>query len=222
MKSSRNTRTRLSVGAIHNAALELIQQKSLEALSMRSLAAVLGVDPMAIYHHIPNKATLIFGLYNTVLAELIPDDASAESWQNGLKTLARQYRALALAYPKLFPSLIAANSTSENAYKAFERLHGLMLQTGLNPARVVQAADAYFALVTGFALLELHNASAKPAQTDLEFLASANPDEYPHLTSLLPVLSATTLGGSFEFGLEVFIAGLEQTISSPRANRVDE
>jgi TetR/AcrR family transcriptional regulator, tetracycline repressor protein len=230
VNSSRTARPKLSIAAIHAAALELIEKSSLEALSMRSLAAALGVDPMAMYHHIPNKAALISGLYNTVLADLIPDSAREESWQDGLKTLARQYRALALRYPNLFPSLIASNPTSENAYKAFERLHGLLLQTGLSAERVVQAADAYFAFVTGFALVELHDASAKPDQTDLEFLARADPSDYPHLTGLLPVLSATKLGGSFEFGLEVFISGLEQALipargrelSVARGHEVDE
>ena len=179
---------------------------------MRSLAAALGVDPMAIYHHIPNKAALIVGLYNTVLAELTLTTASTESWRDGLKTLARQYRNLALRHAKLFPSLIASNDNTVNAYRAFERLYGLMLETGLSAQKVVHASEAFFAFVTGFALVEIHEASATPDQSTLESLAQVDQRDYPNITRLMPVMSSTDVQTKFEFGLELFMSGLEQML----------
>ncbi len=213
MKSSRNPRTPLSITTIHTAALELIEKNGLEALSMRSLAAALGVDPMAMYHHIPSKAALIVGLYNTVLAELIPDAISTESWRDGLKTLARQYRNLALRHPKLFPSLIASNENTSNAYRAFERLYGLMLKTGLSAEKVVHASEAFFAFVTGFALIEISNASATPDEPRLESFAQMDQRDYPNIAQLMPVMSDDPQD-RFEFGLELFINGLEQMLSA--------
>lgn len=214
MKLSRNARAPLSISIIQKAALELIEKNGLEALSMRSLAAALGVDPMAMYHHIPNKATLIVGLYDTVLAELIPATGSPESWRDGLKTLARQYRALALRHPRLFPSLIASNDDTENAYRAFERLYGLMLSSGLSVEEVVHASDAFFAFVTGFALIEIHEANAAPNQSVLEHLALVDPSDYPHIRRLLPEIAGVKVLDSFEFGLQAFIVGLEQMLSA--------
>lgn len=223
MKSSRNSRTPLSVATIHEAALELIDQHGLEALSMRSLAAALGVDPMAMYHHIPNKAALIVGLYNTVLADLIPGTASTESWQEGLKTLARQYRTLALRHPKLFPSLIASNDDTENAHRAFDRLYGLMLSSGLSLEKVVHASESFFAFVTGFALIEIHDANATSKESSLEFFAQVDTGDYPHIKRLMPEIASVKVLDSFEFGLQTLIAGLEQTLEHrPRADRVDE
>ena len=213
MKSSRKSRIPLSIETIHQAALELIEKNGLEALSMRSLAAALGVDPMAMYHHIPGKAALIFGLYNTVLAELIPATSSDESWQDGLKTLARQYRHLALRHPKLFPSLIASNENTVNVYHAFERLYGLVLKTGLRPEKVVHASEAFFAFVTGFALIEISNASAIPDEPTLESFAQMDQRDYPNITQLMPVMSNDPQD-RFEFGLELFMRGLEQMLES--------
>lgn len=214
VKSSRNPRTPLSITTIHAAALELIEKNGLEALSMRSLAAALGVDPMAMYHHIPNKATLILGLYNTVLADLIPTTTSTQSWQDGLKTLARQYRALALRHSKLFPSLIASSNDTENAYRAFERLYGLMFSSGLSLEEVVHASDAFFAFVTGFALIEIHEANAAPNQSVLEYLARVDSSDYPHIRRLISEIAAVKVLDSFEFGLQAFIVGLEQQLSA--------
>ena len=214
MKSSRKNRTPLSVAAIHAAALELIEKNGFEALSMRSLAAALGVDPMAMYHHIPNKAALIFGLYNTVLADLIPTTASTELWRDGLKSLARQYRALALRHPKLFPSLIASNADIPNAYQAFEQLYGLMLESGLSLEKVVHASETFFAFFTGFALIEIQDASAPPDQSTLESFAQIDQRDYPNITRLMPVMSNADVQAKFEFGLELFMCGLEQMLSS--------
>ena len=41
---------------ILDAALRLVDEQGMAALSMRRLAAELGVDPMALYHHLPGKA----------------------------------------------------------------------------------------------------------------------------------------------------------------------
>ena len=43
---------------ILSAALELVDANGVAALSMRRLATKLGVDPMALYRHIPDKAAL--------------------------------------------------------------------------------------------------------------------------------------------------------------------
>jgi AcrR family transcriptional regulator len=48
----------LSHERIVSTALALVDEKGLPALSMRRLATALGVDPMAIYYYLPNKAAL--------------------------------------------------------------------------------------------------------------------------------------------------------------------
>ena len=47
---------------ILSTALSMVDEEGIEALSMRRLARELGVDPMAIYHHLPNKRALLSGL----------------------------------------------------------------------------------------------------------------------------------------------------------------
>src|SRR5208337_4377183 len=48
-------------------ALELVDRDGLDALSMRRLGAELGVDPMAIYYHIPNKQALLEAIVEAVM-----------------------------------------------------------------------------------------------------------------------------------------------------------
>ena len=55
------------------AALELIDRDGVDGLSMRRLARVLGRDPMILYRHAPNKAALLDGVAEMVLAQLKVD-----------------------------------------------------------------------------------------------------------------------------------------------------
>ena len=68
--ASASARTPLTTGRIVAAALAMIDGGGVEALSMRKLASALGVDPMSIYHHVPNKQALLQGVYQQVLQEL--------------------------------------------------------------------------------------------------------------------------------------------------------
>ncbi len=204
------TKPRLSIELIHQTALELIDQNGLEHFSMRTLAARLRVDPMAIYHHIPNKAALMQGLYNTVFSELFaPSSNSPETWQAKLTDLARRFRALALRHHKLFPSLIASNNIGHNELKALDTMLGMLLEAGLNPTAAVQVGDALFALVTGFAILEINDLQNTATHTGVENLAKEAATDFTHARTLLEPLTTNAFKNSFETGLQLIIIGIE-------------
>ena len=87
------------------AALEIIDRDGADALSMRRLARALDRDPMILYRHAPNKAALLDGVAETVLAQLKVDSADPD-WAAQLRAVARNYRALALAHPHVVPLLV--------------------------------------------------------------------------------------------------------------------
>lgn len=66
---SSQTRTPLSRVRIAEAATAIVDRDGLEALSMRRLGAELGVEGMAIYRHFPNKAAVLAGVVEVLLAE---------------------------------------------------------------------------------------------------------------------------------------------------------
>jgi AcrR family transcriptional regulator len=79
-------------------ALAIIDRDGVDGLSMRRLARALDRDPMIIYRHAPNKAALLDGVAETVLAQLRVDPAATD-WVSQLRAVARDFRALALAHP---------------------------------------------------------------------------------------------------------------------------
>src|ERR1700759_1063811 len=86
-------------------ALELIDRDGSDALSMRRLAAALDRDPMIIYRHAPGKAALLDGGVEVVPAQLSVAPADPD-WAGQLRTVAREYRALAVAHPHVVPLLV--------------------------------------------------------------------------------------------------------------------
>ena len=66
-KASREPLSRERVLA---AAVALADAEGLPALTMRRLAADLGVEAMSLYYHLPGKEALLDGLVDTVVGEI--------------------------------------------------------------------------------------------------------------------------------------------------------
>src|SRR3954451_7270669 len=63
------------------AAIEVIERDGEDALSMRAVAAELGVAVMSLYNHVPNKADLLSGVAQHVVAGMVLPDDSADDWK---------------------------------------------------------------------------------------------------------------------------------------------
>ncbi len=74
---------------------------------MRRLAAALAVDPMSIYHHVPNKQALLQGVYQRVLEELPLPAPPGRSGSRAARTRPALY-ALARSHPRVLPGLFAS------------------------------------------------------------------------------------------------------------------
>jgi TetR/AcrR family transcriptional regulator, tetracycline repressor protein len=209
---TRAAREPLSIKLINETTLELIDRDGLDALSMRSLAKALSANPMAVYHHIPNKAALLEGVYETVLADLFAQDETQTAWQDILKQLLRRFRMLATRHPKVFPGLIASSHSSQAIQSAVDVILGLLLDAGLNPKTTVQASDALLAFITGFVLLELNSAPKPAPEMTAERLSFEQ--TLVNTKRLLQDLASNQFADSFEFGLQLLISGIEASLPS--------
>jgi AcrR family transcriptional regulator len=207
---------------ILEAALRLVDEGGVEALSMRRLAAALGVDPMAIYHHLPGRAAVIAGLVERVFGELrIPPGGAGDTgrpWQERVRAFARAYRALWRAHPHLALHAIAEPaSATAGTLAAGEELYAALAAAGLSPRLVVRGAGVIVDYIHGFALAERAGAlDAAAGQRELQAqLAARPPGDLPTLRRILAALGGEdggtgeeASGADFEFGLDVLLAGL--------------
>ncbi|WP_427887484.1 TetR/AcrR family transcriptional regulator C-terminal domain-containing protein [Kribbella sp. GL6] len=207
---------RLSRTTILSAALRIVDDEGLDALTMRRLAATLQVNPMSLYHHLPNKAAVLAGLAELVFAELeLPDPGPAVPWDEQLKDAARAYRNGLRAHPNLALQVLSDTSavssvvvvTMEPFYRALDR-------AGLAPRQIFEAANMLVDFIHGFTLGET-SVQADTFELAPDLLARVRdlpPGKAPTLTRIVAELGPEGLAydfdSGFESGLSTLIAGL--------------
>jgi AcrR family transcriptional regulator len=213
------------------AALDIIDREGAEALSMRRLARALGRDPMILYRHAPNKAALLDGVAEMVLAQLTVD-ATDPDWAGQLRSVARSYRALALAHPDVVPLLVTRPLATPLALRPhgtlrpLENVLELLTRTGFSGPDALHIYRALFGFLHGHVLDELQELVDNPDETDdlLRLGLHRLPiGEFPLLRSLAPVLANYDGAAELERGLDILLTGLTAALSpQPRSVRVLE
>jgi AcrR family transcriptional regulator len=206
-------------------ALAVIAQDGVQALTMRSLAARLGVVPGALYHHVRNKQQLQDLLLNGVLAEVEVDVHLNPSvgWPEQLKVLAHRLRAVLEAHPGVAAILKTRDPLGPHSLALAEAFLSPLQAAGF---RDREAGLAFFLLVDytiGFAVSSSRTSENEqrvrdPAvRTQLhEFFRSLPPDRFPALVALGEHVWVDNRDERFTAGLDVLIDGLEHARSSPQ------
>jgi len=214
---------KITRGVVLAAALEIIDRDGAEGLSMRRLASALNRDPMIIYRHAPNKAALLDGVAEIVLAQLKvdPDDPG---WAGQLRAIARDYRRLALAHPHVVPLLVTRPLATplalrpQGTLRPLEDVLALLTRAGFSGPDALHIYRALFGFLHGHVLNELQEVVEKPDETDdvLRLGLHRLPiGEFPLLRSLASVLASYDGAAELERGLDILLAGLATTLPPP-------
>jgi TetR/AcrR family transcriptional regulator, tetracycline repressor protein len=197
----------LTVSQIVQVAMQLVDQEGATALAVRRIAREIGVDPMAIYYHIPSKEALIKLVIEALVGELRPvDTATPLGWQGEVRALCRAYRQLALDHPKAFSLVLAFPHYVPADLQIAESSVALFQKAGLSAEQSLQAFVVLQAFVEGFVLDEITHPgfSRMPREA-----ISGYEKEYPHLNELKDSGQGQDGTKDFEFGLDVFLAGMQ-------------
>src|SRR6185437_3935878 len=154
---------------ILDAALAIADEDGLDAVSMRSVAARVGMSPMALYPYVGSKAALLDGLVGRLLGELSTGDAlrpmqpvgtgpgqRSQEWREGLRTLANRMRALARRHPSAFMLLLSRPSVTPEAAGAVDAVYQGLLEAGVPPKDVPRIERLVSTFVLGFAASEVN------------------------------------------------------------------
>ncbi len=193
-------------------ALQLIDEHGVEALSMRRLATELGVDPMAIYHHLPGKQAILAGLIEIVFNELQLPATEYATWQEQVRAFARAYHSLTRAHPNFVLYLVTdPESCAEAALVANEVLYTALAAAGLLRQAIVRTADLIVDYLNGFALAESSGRLGQPGERQdlIARLSEQQPDQFPTMRWVFNTLTEDEIRADVEVGLEIILAGIE-------------
>ena len=214
---------RLSREAILTAALRIVDDEGIDALTMRRLAATLQVNPMSLYHHLPNKAAVLAGLAELVFAGLeYPDPGDAVPWDEQVKDAARAYRNALRAHPNLALQVLSDTSAvSEVVVLTVEPFYRALDRAGLTPRQIFEAANTLVDFIHGFSLGEASVRSetfdlAPDLLTRVEGLPAG---KAPVLSRIVSELGPEGLAYDFDSGFDSGLATLTAGIGAVERRR---
>lgn len=202
-------RATLDVDRLVTAAVAMADAHGLAALTMRRLAADIGVATMTLYGHVPGRGELVDLMLDAVLGELYPEDAELASgpWRARLRTVAHANRDLYRRHPWA----VLAGTRPAPPGPGRLRKYELELRTvdglGLDELQMHLLVSALDAFVRGTAGGPGHDAAdAVPASAD----AGRVLDAFPTAARVRAAGAggAADPAAAFEFGLERLLDGI--------------
>lgn len=131
--------------AIYRRALEIVDADGLAALTMRRLAADLGIEAASLYHHVPNKQAVLDGAVGVMRSEIALPDPIPTGWREIMQAVFEGYLDLLIAHPHMLP--FAARHVETDPAEGLP----FLIQTGLSPDDAIAVWQCVIAFVVGFA-----------------------------------------------------------------------
>lgn len=218
------------------AAIEIADAEGLDALSMRGVAARLGVATMSTYRHVSSKEALILLMADTAFGEYSYPPQHPTDWRARLE---RSARALWTLYRR-HPWLAQLNPLSRplplpNLLVHGEQILAALDDLGFDPATRLDLEVLLYSYVQGLAInleREAH-AQATTGLSEDQWMDLHGPDldsiaatgRYPAFTKLMTAFADDgydlSLDKLFELGLQTMLDGLAILIERQRYGRGD-
>lgn len=206
IKSAEGRRGRprsLTEQRIVSAVLKLSGGAWLEDLSMRALAAELGVPVMTLYNYVSSKDALYELVIDHVLGPVVVPAPGVGSWDVRIRQLERDARRAIGKYPGL--SLSRHGRGSREAMRLTEGVLSILADGGFSPDEAARAFSALYALTLGQFEIDAM-AAGWGGRVEASLKAATLPTQ----------LSREEL---FDFGLDAVIEGLKAMMPKKPARR---
>ena len=212
----------LTIDRLVDAAVALVDEGGLSALSMPKLAARLEVGTMTIYGYVEDKEHLL-----DLMAARIFEGLHVVPHGDPVVTVSRyfeNFRHAALAHPSLAQLLAGRRITIPAVFDTLEATLQPLTTAGWDPTEAVRVFYAALTYTVGFVLWEIPRSHLQ-AESDYaaqwkELLAALEPTDYPTLTGPgADALTTTASNEQFRWGLARIIGTSEPPERRPRTPR---
>lgn len=204
-------------------AVEVADAEGLDRLSMRRVAAELGVSTMALYHHVQDKDDLLRRMVEHALQEGPLPDAQSGRWREDLEVSARSMWAAFRRHPWLASVLsITRPQPVASGLTYVEWNLQALTRAGIEASTALTVHLALANYVQGTALnLELERHSQAESGMDAAAWLGTQESDVREIadSGILPIFTQLDqsgyeidLDGIFDFGLERFLDGVVEII----------
>lgn len=203
----------LTRARVVEAALRVMDDEGLEAVSMRRIAREVGVEAMSLYNHVRDKEDLLDGVVAHVMLEFDFPHFHDDPIEHG-RELARRWRRLLRSHP----SVITLFAHEHKPFADIESLRPMeasldaLMRMGLSTDEAAKAFQVIGGYIMGYVMMETgrmltpgHHAGTD----DLAFPPAALPPGLlPNIVAALPHMADCDVDEQFEFGLSLMLEGL--------------
>ncbi|BDH06329.1 TetR/AcrR family transcriptional regulator [Streptomyces seoulensis] len=219
-------RTPLSRERIVEAAFDVLDRQGLDGLSMRQVAAELGVTVSALYAHVSSKDDLLELMYTRLFDDFRMPEPDPERWREQIRDYARAGRKRLLSHRDVARISMAHVPFTAELLPHVEGLLAIFRTAGLPDRIAAEAGDLISTYIDGFVLEEgmwQDRAAARPDGGDSSlarpdwremagemqnYFASLPAADFPHLRALADKMVTDSADERFDIGLEIILRGL--------------
>jgi len=195
-----------------DAALRLMDDEGLDAVSMRRVAREVGVEAMSLYNHVRDKEDLLDGVVERIMAEFVFPEASPDSdpMSYGRK-IARGWRSLLKTHPNVMALFAHRHKPmrSIDSLRPMEVALRALREMGLPVEDSVKAFQVIGGYIMGYVMMESGAMFTPGDDEDADAFARQIPaEELPCVAAAIPFMADCDVDAQFEFGLDLMLEGL--------------
>lgn len=206
-------RAPLDLAQVRTAAIAVVDREGLPALTMRRLAAAVGVEAPSLYRLVPGKAALLDAVYEGLVEEIAP--VTTPDWRAHLHQLADAWRGLLARHPAFAPLFAARPPRSARWLQQADHTTAVLRAAGFDAATAIYAFKTLSVLVVG----QAQNAHSAPPVSPLDqadwsaaHVAGLDPAALPALTAALAEDAGRDFDRWFTLSLGWFLDGLARSL----------
>ncbi len=209
---------------ILDAALRQLDTGGVASVSVRGIAAQVGIAPNAFYTYFPNRAAVLRALVERFLGEVNHDQFIDREvpWRQRVEAMALELRTQLVAHPGAVHLLLDGSLDGPNARMLRESLSDVLADAGTSPDDTARGSYLLLVYVLGAIALEvaeLHQPDDVPTEPQRVATRRATLDTISAQTYPRTLRSASTV--SKDFTTEQFLWGLERVLDGLQPRHVE-
>lgn len=226
-------RTNLTSDSVVSAAVALLDERGPEALTIRALAASLGVGVTSLYWYVDSKEELLLLAVEHAAREFVsglPESPLARAargeggdWLAEAETACRMLYGVFGRHPWVPALISSAPRRGPMTLALWEYLGQLLSNLGLDDHDSFQAASALVSYVLGVALVTVPRAATAPPGPErdahlgglADSMAQMDTAAYPWTIRVAETLRHHDDDEQFHRGLDLLLAGIRATAGKP-------
>ncbi|QBJ98467.1 TetR family transcriptional regulator [Rhodococcus sp. ABRD24] len=193
--------------------MALADEKGEAGITLRAIAARLGVEAMSLYNHVAGREDILDGMVDAVFGEIeLP--ASATDWKVAMRERAASTHAVLQRHRWAVGLMDSRSQPGPATLRHHDAVLGILRAGGFSVAMAAHAFSVIDSYLYGFVLQELSLPFSSPSEVDEiagGILRDLPTDAYPHLIELITEHALRpdyNYGDDFEFGLGLILEAL--------------